>query len=1805
MHKTFARSILSVTVILGLAYLASRSFAPGSNPGQTEAAPTPAATSPKSLAAGAAAQVPAPQTSPVASSRAAVPTAAETVTHPAAPAPLPRDFIDTIVDAAQSRVAFTLPNGEAVAGEIALKKLDAAGAVFVQGRVTEPRAGTFFFQRQTVDGVAGPLVGHVRFDGSREAWRVEPSGVGGAPVLTQVTEDDIVCVSLPQPEASAQLDPAQPIDPEQLPQTFPTNIAIPAYQNGIIPLESLPGATGVIYIDLDGEKGPFSGWGSFDAAAYTLTSAQVKDIWQRVAEDYAPFNINVTTDLKVFQNAPQGRRQHVIVTPTVTAAPSAGGVAYIGSFNWSGDTVCWGFYTGKAGAEVISHEVGHTLGLGHDGRITPSEGYYGGQGSGATGWAPIMGVGYYQELVQWSKGEYTSANNTQDDLAIIANNNDVDVRASDAGDTHATAALLEVYASGAVTNEGIIETRADVDAFRFTMTNAGAAVFYVRPVAVSPNLDILAELYDSNSVLVATNNPDLALNASLSNNLAAGTYTLRVSGVGRGDPLVDGYTDYDSLGGYTITGRVQNAVSPDRFTVAENSANGTAVGTVATHVDHAGAALTFSISAGNTSNALAIDASTGAFTVNNAAALDFESLSTAWDDPAWLNLTVDVVDSVDAARNESLRVVVAVTDVNEAPVTSNATISVLEHTRANTALLTVYADDPDHQDFPTFSIVGGNTGGAFSIVPSTGLLSVTGELNHATQSSYSLSIEARDQATPSLASTSTVTVTVLDTVEGFVPGAIVRTYFENLSGTAVSSLTSSTNFPDRPSSEEFLSAFDGGSHGDTFGSTIRGFVIPPTTGSYTFWIASDDDSALLFSTSTNPASAVQIAKVSGYTDPYQWTKYSTQQAVAVTLQAGQAYYIEARHKEGSGGDHVAVAWQGPGISRQVIPGLFLAPYYQNYAPRVTPATMSIREDAAAGALLGTVAVTDVNTQDLRSAFAIVGGTGAGLFGIDASSGAIRLTNAGVMNAASTPFYTLTVRVSDNGAPVLGGTGVVSVTVLSSGALSFTGLHQQVWDGLSGSTIASLTNSPLYPKSPTRLRLLTSFDSGQNIGDNYGSRIQGYVVPPASGAYTFYLASDDDSRLLLGTGSSAASAVQIASISGYSSYGEWTKYGSQVSAAKTLTAGQRYYIETLQKEGGGGDHVQVAWTGPGITSITVITGAYLQPYDINQPPVWTNTPYSFAVTGSASVGASVGTLLARDPFSDPVTYSIMGGSAAAGFAVHPTSGALTVAGSLVSYQAQTVTVIVAAQDAGMGGSYPLKSSNTTVTITVGPVPLPPAFSSDPLVKADASDVAAYSATLADSATDPNAGDTLTFSKIAGPGWLSVAASGALSGSPAIGDVGLNTFTVRVTDAAAHYDDAVLRITVIHGFAQPTPFLRLPGNRTVTVNQPMTFNVTASNISLSAPTLLAAGLPAGANFSPTPNGKANVGTFSWMPTQVGTYPVQFLAYNPDSMTNRQTLLIYVGASGEPVNGTGVPLSQTNWTVNISDLLAGSSGNATVVWPTVTGLLYDLYATSNTLGAGGTQWSLVGGMVATGTQVSTAVGADGAQRYFQVVLHGSTPNTNGAWAVIRPSIAPGFKLFGAPIVGDRAMNGDFGVSLAGGLTGNNGGIGDGVGSELHLMLPGGTWQSFYLDVSGIWRDSVGNLATNVLDPGQGGMILHYGSTASPVFVGPVGNNGTTTNTVVEGWNIVAPSEGRALSMTTLFQSLAQGSPAADYDEASADMIALFDPQTGGWTRLQRLPNGTWLDLRTFRTANLQVLPGEAFYYFRQPVGAMKVRF
>ena len=157
-------------------------------------------------------------------------------------------------------------------------------------------------------------------------------------------------------------------------------------------------------------------------------------------------------------------------------------------------------------------------------------------------------------------------------------------------------------------------------------------------------------------------------------------------------------------------------------------------------------------------------------------------------------------------------------------------------------------------------------------------------------------------------------------------GTILYERWIGISGTAVDSLTSNSDFPDHPFIVSQLDTLEGVTDSmDEYGSRISGYLYPPTTGDYTFWIAGDDNCQLWLSTDGTPDNAELIAEVPGWTDSRQWDKYTTQQSDTITLTAGRKYYIDILHKEGTGGDNLAVAWSGPGISRAVIDGAFLSP----------------------------------------------------------------------------------------------------------------------------------------------------------------------------------------------------------------------------------------------------------------------------------------------------------------------------------------------------------------------------------------------------------------------------------------------------------------------------------------------------------------------------------------------------------------------------------------------------------------------------------------------------------------------------------------------------------------------------------------------------------------------------------------------------------------------------------------------------------------------------------------------------------------
>lgn len=134
-------------------------------------------------------------------------------------------------------------------------------------------------------------------------------------------------------------------------------------------------------------------------------------------------------------------------------------------------------------------------------------------------------------------------------------------------------------------------------------------------------------------------------------------------------------------------------------------------------------------------------------------------------------------------------------------------------------------------------------------------------------------------------------------------------------------------YPDQPSGSEVLTKFQSPSDRENhFLSRCRGILRVPASGTYTFWLAADDEAELLLGAGADAVSAKVIATVNRSTRELEWDRDSKQKSRSVLLEAGKSYYIETRHREWRGHDHLTVAWQRPGLAREIIAGDFLQPW---------------------------------------------------------------------------------------------------------------------------------------------------------------------------------------------------------------------------------------------------------------------------------------------------------------------------------------------------------------------------------------------------------------------------------------------------------------------------------------------------------------------------------------------------------------------------------------------------------------------------------------------------------------------------------------------------------------------------------------------------------------------------------------------------------------------------------------------------------------------------------------------------------------
>lgn len=454
--------------------------------------------------------------------------------------------------------------------------------------------------------------------------------------------------------------------------------------------------------------------------------------------------------------------------------------------------------------------------------------------------------------------------------------------------------------------------------------------------------------------------------------------------------------------------------------------------------------------------------------------------------------------------------------------------------------------------------------------------------NNVSSGSYTLNVKATDND----GATGTASVNVLVTSGSACEGAgkITHEVWTGISGTVITSIP----LDEDPDASDEITIFEAPANiGDNYGTRIRGYICPPASGDYVFWISGNDRTELWLSTNDDPANKRKIAYANGYTNARQWTKYSTQQSATITLAANQRYYVEALHKEGTGTDHVAVGWQLPGGTlERPIPGMRLIPFggsSTSPAPVVSITNPDDGESFTAPASIDIAAEASVSTGSIAK---VEFYNGTAKLGEDASAPyAYTWTNVSGGN------YTITAKAIDNNGATA--TASVSVTVTDGSACAGTGtILREVWTGAPYNDVGSI---PL-DRAPNSVGELTIFEEPSNAGDNYGTRVSGYLCVPATGNYTFWISSNDHSELWLSTDSDPGNRRRIAYVTGYTNARQWTKFSTQQSSPVNLVAGQRYYIEALHKEGVGSDHMAVGWQLPNGTLERPIPGSRLSPYE---------------------------------------------------------------------------------------------------------------------------------------------------------------------------------------------------------------------------------------------------------------------------------------------------------------------------------------------------------------------------------------------------------------------------------------------------------------------------------------------------------------------------------------------------------------------------------------------------------------------------------
>lgn len=332
----------------------------------------------------------------------------------------------------------------------------------------------------------------------------------------------------------------------------------PYNNEDVTKLESKPGSAYVFYLNTSAVMSgstPLNG----------VTKEQMYRVWQSVSDQFSMYNLNVTTNKAVYDAA---KASNVLRTGVINFINQDGrSFAPLGSFGTTSAGTLYrnpssGFDYGYGIGMTAAHEIGHQVGLSHDGGGTGGE-YF--EGIAAFQWGPIMGNywmggSWANQLFTWSRGEYNTASNKEDDFAVISSEN-IPFMADDnpSGKPLVLRAGGEIHPSD---NFGQIERNTDTDEFTFTLTANGTLDLKIDPIEYLRMLDVDASIVNSAGTVVARSNLSVNRSAEFKSlSLPAGSYRVVIQGGAEGTPQ-NGFSKYSSLGWYAMQGKLVSGGVP-------------------------------------------------------------------------------------------------------------------------------------------------------------------------------------------------------------------------------------------------------------------------------------------------------------------------------------------------------------------------------------------------------------------------------------------------------------------------------------------------------------------------------------------------------------------------------------------------------------------------------------------------------------------------------------------------------------------------------------------------------------------------------------------------------------------------------------------------------------------------------------------------------------------------------------------------------------------------------------------------------------------------------------------------------------------------------------------------------------------------------------------------------------------------------------------------------------------------------------------------------------------------------------------